>query len=114
MVRALTTLDWGRSLRFFRPRGLALDPAFEDVREVVTAATPLTALFTRKDEGIAALAGTLDGLFADVESVGLACQRCEMQSLVALAATEFEQAVEGSELALDNAVGGLEAGPLAR
>jgi len=61
-----------------------------------------------------ALAGTLDGLFADVESVGLACQRCEMQSLVALAATEFEQAVEGSELALDDAVGGLEAGPLAR
>jgi citrate lyase subunit beta/citryl-CoA lyase len=38
VVRALSTLDWGRSLRFFRPRGLALDPGFDDVRAVVTGA----------------------------------------------------------------------------
>ncbi len=52
VVRALTTLDWGRSLRFFRPRGLALDPAFEDVREVVTAAgSHLEGLIWPKTEG---------------------------------------------------------------
>ena len=52
VVRALTTLDWGRSLRFFRPRGLALDPAFEDVREVVTAAgSRLEGLIWPKTEG---------------------------------------------------------------
>lgn len=52
VVRALTTLDWGRSLRFFRPRGLALDPACEDVREVVTAAgAHLEGLIWPKTEG---------------------------------------------------------------
>lgn len=35
VVRALCELDWGDRLRFFRPRGLALDPGFEDVRHVV-------------------------------------------------------------------------------
>jgi citrate lyase subunit beta / citryl-CoA lyase len=34
-VRALRELDWGRKLRFFRPRGLDLDPALEDLRFVV-------------------------------------------------------------------------------
>ncbi|MEZ4302448.1 MAG: aldolase/citrate lyase family protein [Polyangiaceae bacterium] len=38
VIRALTTLDWGRSLRFFRPRGLALDPGFTDVGAVVAGA----------------------------------------------------------------------------
>ncbi|MFO0555799.1 MAG: aldolase/citrate lyase family protein [Polyangiaceae bacterium] len=38
VVRALRELDWGGALRFFRPRGLALDPEFEDVRDVVARA----------------------------------------------------------------------------
>ncbi len=38
VVRALNELDWGEKLRFFRPRGLELDPAFEDIREVVARA----------------------------------------------------------------------------
>lgn len=38
VIRALRELDWGRSLRFFRPRGLELDPGFEDVAAVVGAA----------------------------------------------------------------------------
>jgi citrate lyase beta subunit len=35
VVRALSELDWGKKLRFFRPRGLDLDPRLDDVRFVV-------------------------------------------------------------------------------
>jgi hypothetical protein len=38
VVRAFNTLEWGSRLRFFRPRGLALDPAHEDIAVVVAAA----------------------------------------------------------------------------
>lgn len=38
IVRAMNDLDWGRRLRFFRPRGAALDPSHEDVRDVVARA----------------------------------------------------------------------------
>jgi citrate lyase subunit beta/citryl-CoA lyase len=38
VVRALQTLDWGTRLRFFRPRGLALDPGHEDLAVIVAAA----------------------------------------------------------------------------
>ncbi|MEJ7735418.1 MAG: aldolase/citrate lyase family protein, partial [Polyangiaceae bacterium] len=38
VVRALLELDWGARLRFFRPRGLELDPGFEDLRTVVAGA----------------------------------------------------------------------------
>jgi citrate lyase beta subunit len=35
IARAMTTLDWGTRLRFFRPRGTAEDPRHEDIRAVV-------------------------------------------------------------------------------
>jgi citrate lyase subunit beta/citryl-CoA lyase len=38
VIRAFNTLDWGSRLRFFRPRGLALDPRHEDIAVVVEAA----------------------------------------------------------------------------
>jgi citrate lyase subunit beta / citryl-CoA lyase len=38
VVRSFNTLEWGSRLRFFRPRGLALDPAHEDIAVVVAAA----------------------------------------------------------------------------
>jgi citrate lyase subunit beta/citryl-CoA lyase len=31
IIRAFNELDWGRRLRFFRPRGVELDPAHEDI-----------------------------------------------------------------------------------
>jgi len=37
VVRAFHELDWGPRLRFFRPRGLALDPGLEDVQAVIGA-----------------------------------------------------------------------------
>ena len=38
VIRAFNELDWGRRLRFFRPRGLELDPAHEDIAVIVEKA----------------------------------------------------------------------------
>ncbi len=38
VVRAFNELDWGTRLRFFRPRGLALDPGLEDLEVVISGA----------------------------------------------------------------------------
>ena len=38
IIRACRDLDWGNKLRFFRPRGLELDPSHEDIAVIVAAA----------------------------------------------------------------------------
>jgi citrate lyase subunit beta/citryl-CoA lyase len=38
VIRALNDLDWGKRLKFFRPRGLELDPGFEDIAIIVEKA----------------------------------------------------------------------------
>jgi citrate lyase beta subunit len=38
VIRAFNELDWGAKLRFFRPRGLELDPAHEDMAVVIERA----------------------------------------------------------------------------
>lgn len=38
VIRAFTELDWGSRLRFFRPRGLELDPGHSDIAVIVEAA----------------------------------------------------------------------------
>ena len=38
VIRAFNELDWGRRLRFFRPRGLELDPAHSDIAVIVEGA----------------------------------------------------------------------------
>jgi citrate lyase subunit beta/citryl-CoA lyase len=38
IAHAMNTLDWGRRLRFFRPRGLRLDPSHTDIIDVVSRA----------------------------------------------------------------------------
>ncbi len=38
IIRAFNELDWGRRLRFFRPRGTTLDPAHEDIAVIVEQA----------------------------------------------------------------------------
>jgi citrate lyase subunit beta / citryl-CoA lyase len=38
VIRAFNELDWGRRLRFFRPRGLELDPAHQDIAVIVEQA----------------------------------------------------------------------------
>jgi citrate lyase beta subunit len=38
VIRAFNELNWGKKLRFFRPRGLELDPAHEDIAVIVERA----------------------------------------------------------------------------
>jgi citrate lyase subunit beta / citryl-CoA lyase len=38
VIRAFNELDWGQRLKFFRPRGLELDPAHEDIAVIVEGA----------------------------------------------------------------------------
>jgi citrate lyase subunit beta / citryl-CoA lyase len=38
IIRAFKELDWGNRLRFFRPRGLELDPAHEDIAVIIEQA----------------------------------------------------------------------------
>ncbi|HLF84772.1 MAG TPA: aldolase/citrate lyase family protein, partial [Blastocatellia bacterium] len=40
VIRAFNELDWGTRLRFFRPRGLELDPSHSDIAIIVEAAGP--------------------------------------------------------------------------
>jgi citrate lyase subunit beta / citryl-CoA lyase len=91
VVRALTTLDWGRSLRFFRPRGLALDPGFDDVREVVTAAgAQLEGLVWPKAEGASEIL-LLDEALAEAESAaGIAEGSIKIGVLIESARAEEE------------------------
>jgi citrate lyase beta subunit len=52
VIRALNELDWGDRLRFFRPRGLELDPGFEDIAIIVEqAGARLDGLIYPKIEG---------------------------------------------------------------
>ncbi len=73
IVNALRTLDWGRSLRFFRPRGLALDPAFEDIQTIfANAGNQLQGLIWPKAESAEEIR-LLDSAMADAEQrAGLA------------------------------------------
>lgn len=38
VIRAFNELDWGSRLRFFRPRGIELDPAHSDIAAIIRAA----------------------------------------------------------------------------
>ena len=40
VIRAFNELDWGRRLRFFRPRGSELDPDYDDIATIVEEAGP--------------------------------------------------------------------------
>ena len=66
VIRAFNELDWGRRLRFFRPRGLELDPAHEDIAVIVEqAGGKIDGLIYPKIEGadeVRSLDGTLGAL----------------------------------------------------
>lgn len=52
VVRALQELDWGSKLRFFRPRGLELDPGFTDIFHIAErAGSRLEGLIYPKVDG---------------------------------------------------------------
>jgi len=94
VVRALRELDWGRRLRFFRPRGLTLDPGHTDVIDVVSrAGDRLDGLVYPKVESAAEVA-SLDATLAELEgSLGLPAGAIRVEVLIESASAE-EQAFE--------------------
>jgi citrate lyase subunit beta/citryl-CoA lyase len=94
IVNALNRLDWGRRLRFFRPRGLRLDPGHTDIIDVVTrAGARLDGLIYPKLESAAEVVSIDHTLTALEESLGLAKNKIKIEVLIESANAE-EQAFE--------------------
>src|SRR5215470_3075994 len=91
VVRALNELDWGNRLRFFRPRGLELDPSFEDIEIVVRlAGKNLDGLIYPKIEGAAELSA-IDARLTELESeLGLERGGIRIEPLIESARAEEE------------------------
>ena len=103
VIRALNDLDWGSRLRFFRPRGLELDPGFEDVAVVLEAAgRNLDGIIYPKAES-ADEVRSLDQAIASIEArVGLQAGKIKLELLIeSVAADEqvFDIARASSRLA---------------
>ena len=83
VVRAFQHLDWGPRLRFFRPRGLRLDPGHTDVIDVVTrAAGKLDGLVYPKTESARELT-SLDQTLTDLEQrLALPVGEIRIQALI--------------------------------
>lgn len=94
VVRAYKTLDWGRRLRFFRPRGLALDPGLEDVQVIVAACGDrIDGLIYPKVETAGEVA-LLDATLGELEKKhGLPAGKIKIEVLIESASAE-EQVFE--------------------
>jgi citrate lyase subunit beta/citryl-CoA lyase len=103
VVRALRDLDWGPRLRFFRPRGTALDPEHADIADVVTRAKgKLDGLVFPKVEGEDEVRAVDARLAALEESLGLERGRIKLEVLIESAQAEeraFDIARASSRLA---------------
>ncbi|MEK6407779.1 MAG: aldolase/citrate lyase family protein [Acidobacteriota bacterium] len=103
VIRAFDELDWGSRLRFFRPRGLELDPAFEDIAMIVEGAgSKLDGLIYPKIESadeVRSIDATLTGL---EEALGLPRGGIRIEPLIESASAEenvFEIARSSRRLA---------------
>jgi citrate lyase subunit beta/citryl-CoA lyase len=83
VIRALNDLDWGTRLRFFRPRGLDLDPGFEDIALVVEhAGSKLEGIIYPKIEG-ADEVRALDNMLTSLEGrFGLPAGKIRLELLI--------------------------------
>ena len=89
IIRAFNELDWGSRLRFFRPRGLELDPAFEDIATIAEAAGPkLDGLIYPKIEDADEVRSIDEMLTTLEESLELACGRIKIEPLIESASAE--------------------------
>lgn len=89
VIRAFNELDWGSRLRFFRPRGLELDPAFEDIATIVEAAgSKLDGLIYPKIEDADEVRSIDDTLTALEENLGLASGQIKIEPLIESASAE--------------------------
>ncbi len=94
VIRAFKELDWGTKLRFFRPRGLELDPAHEDIAIIVAAAgAHLDGLIYPKIESADEVRSIDETLTALENQNGLAAGKIKIEALIESAAAE-EQVYE--------------------
>jgi citrate lyase beta subunit len=94
IVNAVTKLDWGRRLRFFRPRGMRLDPGHTDIVDVVSrAGARLDGLIYPKIESAAEVVSIDHTLTAVEAHSGLPAGKIKIQVLIESAAAE-EQVFE--------------------
>jgi citrate lyase subunit beta/citryl-CoA lyase len=94
IVRAFNELDWGRRLRFFRPRGLELDPGHEDIAAVVERAGPnIDGLIYPKVESADEVRSLDQTLSALEKKIGLPGGHIRIEVLIESASAE-EQAFE--------------------
>ncbi len=94
VVRAFRELDWGRRLRFFRPRGLRLDPGHTDIIDIVTrAGDQIDGLVYPKIESAAEVASIDRTLTALEAQLGLPSGQIRVEVLIESANSE-EQVFE--------------------
>ncbi|MEK6286546.1 MAG: aldolase/citrate lyase family protein [Acidobacteriota bacterium] len=103
VIRAFNELDWGTRLRFFRPRGLELDPAFEDIATIVEGAgSKLDGLIYPKIESADEVRSIDETLTALEEALGLPHGGIRIEPLIESASAEenvFEIARSSRRLA---------------
>jgi citrate lyase subunit beta/citryl-CoA lyase len=94
VVHAVNDLDWGRRLRFFRPRGLALDPGHTDIIDVVSrCGAKLDGLIYPKIESAAEVISIDHTLSSLEEQLGLPKGKIRIEVLIESANAE-EQVFE--------------------
>jgi len=103
VIRALNELDWGSRLRFFRPRGLELDPSHSDIAVIVEAAgSNLDGLIYPKIEDSDEVRSIDDTLTTLEQALRLAPGRIRIEPLIESAFAEekvFEIARSSRRLA---------------
>jgi citrate lyase subunit beta / citryl-CoA lyase len=89
VIRAFNELDWGSRLRFFRPRGLELDPGHSDIAAIVEAAgSKLDGLIYPKIESAQEVLSIDETLTALEESFGLPRGAIRIEPLIESASAE--------------------------
>jgi citrate lyase subunit beta/citryl-CoA lyase len=94
VVHAFNTFDWGQRLRFFRPRGLRLDPGHSDIIDIVSrAGKNLDGLVYPKIESAAEVVSIDHTLTALEAEHGLPAGQIRIEVLIESASAE-EQVFE--------------------
>lgn len=89
VIRAFNELDWGARLRFFRPRGIELDPAHEDIACIVEqAGANLDGLIYPKIEDADEVRSIDDTLSALEQQFDLPLGRIRIEALIESARAE--------------------------
>ena len=89
VIRAFNELDWGTRLRFFRPRGLELDPQHSDIAVIVEASgSNLDGLIYPKIEDAEEVRSIDETLTALEAGLGLEHGRIRIEPLIESALAE--------------------------